>query len=83
LKEQYAQHPEYKVAYDQLLSGPENAATAGPVLGAYGSTTDGMRGAIVNALTGMLQGKQTPEQAVASAASQANAAIQDYNDRIG
>jgi len=83
LKEQYAQHPEYKVAYDQLLAGPVNAATAGPVLGAYGSSTEGLRGAIVDALTGMLEGTKTPQQAVAAAASEANAAIQDYNERIG
>ena len=83
LKEQYAQHPEYKVAYDQLLAGPVNAATAGPVLGAYGSKNEGLRGAIVDALTGMLEGKQTPQQAVDNAASQADDAIQEYNDRIG
>jgi sn-glycerol 3-phosphate transport system substrate-binding protein len=83
LAERYVQEPEYKVAYDQLLLGPENAATAGPVLGPYGSAREGLRGAIVDALTGMLEGKQTPEQAVASAADQANAAITDYNERIG
>lgn len=83
LAERYAQQPEYKVAYDQLLEGPVNAATAGPVLGAYGSAREGMRGAIVDALSRMLDGKFTPEQAVANAAQQANAAIDDYNTRIG
>jgi sn-glycerol 3-phosphate transport system substrate-binding protein len=82
LAERYAEQPEYKIAYDQLLEGPVNAATSGPVLGAYGSARDGLRGAIVDALTGMLEGTQTPEQAVASAAEQANAVIADYNERI-
>jgi ABC-type glycerol-3-phosphate transport system substrate-binding protein len=83
LKERYAQQPDYKVAYDQLLAGPVNAATAGPVLGPYGSAREGMRGAIVDALSGMLEGKLTPAQAVAKAADDANAAIADYNERIG
>lgn len=83
LSTQYAQHPEYKVAYDQLLAGPVNAATAGPVIGAYGSTTQGVRGAVVNGILRMLDGKLTPEQAVASAAAEANAAIEEYNSRVG
>jgi sn-glycerol 3-phosphate transport system substrate-binding protein len=83
LAERYAQEPEYKVAYDQLLDGPENAATAGPVLGPYGSAREGLRGAIVDALSAMLEGKLTPPEAVAQAAEQADAAIADYNERIG
>ena len=42
-----------------------------------------MRGAIVDALSRMLDGKLTPDAAVAAAAKQANAAIDDYNSRIG
>lgn len=83
LAEQYARQPDYKVAYDQLLTGPVNAATAGPVIGAYGSTNEGVRGAVVDGLSRMLDGKLTPEQAVASAAAEANAAIEDYNSRVG
>jgi sn-glycerol 3-phosphate transport system substrate-binding protein len=83
LSEQYARQPEYKIAYDQLLAGPVNAATAGPVIGAYGSTNDGVRGAVVDGISRMLDGKLTPEQAVASAAAEANAAIEDYNSRVG
>ncbi len=83
LVEQYARQPEYKVAYDQLLAGPVNAATAGPVIGAYGSTREGVRGAVVDGLSRMLDGKLTPEQALAAAASEANAAIDDYNSRMG
>jgi sn-glycerol 3-phosphate transport system substrate-binding protein len=83
LEERYAAEPQYKVAYDQLLAGPVNAATSGPVLGAYGSAREGMRGAIVDALSRMLDGNLPPERAVADAAKQANAAIEDYNSRIG
>lgn len=83
LAERYAAQPEYKVAYDQLLAGPVNPATSGPVIGAYGSAREGLRGAIVDALSRMLDGDLTPEQAVADAAEQANAAIEEYNSRIG
>ncbi len=83
LSEQYARQPEYKIAYDQLLAGPVNAATAGPVIGAYGSVNEGVRGAVVDGLSRMLAGKLTPEQAVASAAAEANAAIAEYNSRVG
>ena len=83
LAEKYARQPEYKVAYTQLLEGPINAATAGPVIGAYGSSNEGVRGAIVDGLARMLDGKLTPEKAVAAAAAQANAAIEEYNSRIG
>ena len=83
LAARYAQQPEYKVAYDQLLAGPVNAATTGAVIGAYGSENEGVRGAIVDALGRMLAGRLSPEQAVAAAAKQANAALDDYNSRVG
>jgi sn-glycerol 3-phosphate transport system substrate-binding protein len=83
LAERYAAEPGYKVAYDQLLAGPINPATSGPVLGAYGSAREGLRGAVVDALSRMLDGDITPEQAVADAAEHANAAIEEYNSRIG
>ncbi len=83
LAARYAQQPEYKVAYDQLLKGPENAATAGPVIGAYGAKGEGFRGAIIDGLSRMLDGRATPQQAVTGAASQANAAIEEYNSRVG
>ena len=83
LAARYASQPDYKVAYDQLLKGPENAATAGPVTGAYGAKGEGVRGAIIDGLARMLDGRATPEQAVASAAAEANTAIEDYNSRVG
>ncbi len=83
LAEQYRTKPEYKVAYDQLLAGPVNTATAGPVIGAYGAKGEGVRGAIIDALSRMYAHNATPQQALASAASAADAAISDYNSRIG
>mgnify|MGYP003345265278 CR=1 FL=1 len=34
LADKWRANPNFKVAYDQLVSGPNNAATAGPVIGA-------------------------------------------------
>ncbi len=79
----WAQKPGYKVAYDQLLEGPENPATAGPVIGPYGAKGQGVRGAIVDALTRMLTENLAPADAIKDAATKANAAIADYNSRVG
>jgi sn-glycerol 3-phosphate transport system substrate-binding protein len=78
----YEKDPAYKIAFDQLQTGAENEATAGPVLGAYGARGRGMRGAIIDALTAMLNGGATPEQSVQRAADKANAAIAEYNSRV-
>jgi len=79
----YVQHPEYKIAYDQLLSGAENAATAGAVIGAYGAKGEGVRGAIIDAIARVIDHRSTPQQALTAAATQADAAIAEYNSRVG
>jgi sn-glycerol 3-phosphate transport system substrate-binding protein len=78
----WRQQPGYRIAYEQLLSGPQNDATAGPVLGPYGARGTGLRGAIIDGLTQMLNSDVTPAQAVAHAADQADTAITEYNDRV-
>jgi ABC-type glycerol-3-phosphate transport system substrate-binding protein len=83
LAQKYEQQPEYKVAYDQLRAGAENEATAGPVIGAYGAKGSGVRGAIIDAFAKVVDQRATPQQAVAAAAAQANAAIEEYNGRVG
>jgi len=83
LAQKYAHQPEYKVAYDQLLAGAENEATAGPVIGAYGAKGSGVRGAIIDAIAKVVDQRSTPQQAARDAAAQANAAIEEYNGRVG
>ncbi len=83
LAQKYAHQPEYKVAYDQLRAGPENEATAGPVIGAYGSRGQGVRGAIIDAIAKVVDQRSTPQQAARDAAAQADAAIEEYNGRVG
>jgi sn-glycerol 3-phosphate transport system substrate-binding protein len=82
LAEKYQQQPEYKVAYDQLLGGAENAATAGPVIGPYGGEGEGVRGAVIDGMTSMITGGKSAQQAIKAAADASNKAIADYNSRF-
>lgn len=79
VKKVWADDPGYKVAYDQLVQGVENVATAGPVIGDY----QGVRDAMVDALNSMYTQGTKPEDALARAAQRANAKIEEYNSRIG
>jgi len=79
IKKRWAEVPGFKVAYDQLLAGATNTATAGPVIGDYA----GVRKAVENALTAMITTGTPPKTAIDQAAQRANAAIKDYNVRVG
>jgi sn-glycerol 3-phosphate transport system substrate-binding protein len=74
----WAEIPGYKVAYDQLLTGPSNIATAGPVIGDY----TGVQNAVREAWQRMLSGG-TAKAALKEAAKNADAAMQEYNSRVG
>lgn len=75
----WAQNPYYKVAYDQLVNGPTTVATSGSVIGNYTGVRDAMR----DAENSMFLNGTSPKQALAAAAKNATAAMQDYNSRIG
>ena len=75
----WAQNPEYKVAYDQLLNGPTNAATSGSVIGNY----TGVRDAVRNAENSMFLEGKDPKGALQDASKNATTAIDDYNTRLG
>ena len=77
--------PELRIAYDQLLSGADNEATAGPVIGAYGSGGggEGVRGAVVEGLNSMFVRDLPAAEALAETARKADERIQEYNDRVG
>jgi len=75
----WAKEPGYKVAYDQLVTGVNNVATAGPVIGDY----QGVRDAVLDAEQAMLTQGVSPDQALARAAKDADAKIADYNSRVG
>lgn len=75
----WASDPNYRVAYDQLLSGPTTLATTGPVIGDF----LGVREAVVEGVTSMLTGKQSPRAALAATQRKADAVIAAYNERVG
>jgi ABC-type glycerol-3-phosphate transport system substrate-binding protein len=51
----------------------------GPLIGPFQQVRDAVRAAIES----MLSGGASPDQAMATAVDQANAAIREYNDRMG
>lgn len=79
LSDTYANDPRFKVAYDQLVQGVTNEATAGPILGPMRQ----VRGFTADALQQVLANGADPAEALAAAAEEANAAIEDYATRTG
>jgi len=79
MKAYWDANPSYKVAYDQLLNGPNTVATSGSVIGNYTGTRDAMR----DAENAMFLNGTAPKTALKDASKNATAAIQDYNSRIG
>jgi sn-glycerol 3-phosphate transport system substrate-binding protein len=78
LDQAWADVPEMRVAYDQLVEGAENDATAGPLVG----DMPAVRKAVEEALTAMFVADLAPEEAVARAAEESDAAIASYNERL-
>jgi sn-glycerol 3-phosphate transport system substrate-binding protein len=77
LAERWAQIPEFKIAYDQILASPVSPASEGPVSGAEADVDN----AVQDALTAISNGTSSVS-ALSSAASTANQAISSYNSRI-
>jgi sn-glycerol 3-phosphate transport system substrate-binding protein len=78
VQQRWVEVPGFKVAYDQLVGGVANTATAGPVIGDY----EGVREAVLDAEQQMFGG-MSPTEALRLAKEQANAKIEEYNSRIG
>ena len=75
----WAKHPEYAVGWNQLQQGPLDDATSGSLIGPYQE----VRNAITNGIASMLAGKATVAAALRQAQSESDAAITDYNQRVG
>lgn len=78
MTELWKAEPGYKVAYDQLLGGVDNAATAGPVIGAYQAVRD----VVLAAQQRMLTQGVSPQKALRDAQKLATKAMVDYNSRV-
>jgi sn-glycerol 3-phosphate transport system substrate-binding protein len=79
LQRMWQQDPRTRVPYGQLLSGPTTPVSAGPVLGDH----SGVRDAVVDALTRMLTNNLSLKQALHQAQHDADAALAEYNERLG
>jgi sn-glycerol 3-phosphate transport system substrate-binding protein len=79
IQELWSEKPFFKVAYDQLITGVDNVATAGPVIGPYQEIRD----AVIDELTAMLTQDKAAKAAVKTAADQGTTAMEEYNTRVG
>jgi sn-glycerol 3-phosphate transport system substrate-binding protein len=79
MQDYWAQNPEFKIAYDQLATGPITVATSGSVIGNYTGVRDAMR----DAENSMFLSGTDPKTALKNASKNATAAIQDYNEKLG
>ena len=79
MQDYWAKNPTYKVAYDQLLTGPNTVATSGPVIGDYTSVRNAER----DGFNSMFLESKDPKAALKETADTANSAITDYNSRVG
>ena len=79
LSDTYATDPRFRVAYDQLLDGETNAATAGPVLGPLAE----IRVIVASALQDILSGGADPAEALDAAKEEADALIESYAINTG
>jgi sn-glycerol 3-phosphate transport system substrate-binding protein len=67
------------VPFDIYLNMPANPATEEAILGPFQK----VREAILRGVEEMLSGIKSPQQALEDAASTANQAIAEYNQRVG
>ena len=77
LADTYTNDPRFRVPYDQLVTGETNEATAGPVLGPARQ----VRGVVATALQDVLSNGADPQEALSSAAEEADALLADYAQR--
>jgi sn-glycerol 3-phosphate transport system substrate-binding protein len=79
-KEIIAKYPPFQIPADLFTSETATtAATLGGLLGPSQQVEDGIRAAIES----MVSGSASPDEAMAAAVKEGNAAIKQYNDRMG
>jgi len=78
-KDVVAKYPLFQVPLDLYLNSPMTPATLFPVLGPFWQ----VREAVYRGVEEMLSGAKDPERALKDAASNANEAIAEYNQRVG
>jgi sn-glycerol 3-phosphate transport system substrate-binding protein len=79
VQQRWSEIPGFRVAYEQLLGGTSNLATAGPVIGDY----LGVRAVVDEAMERMFTQGKKPAKALSDAKRESDGVIQNYNDRVG
>jgi sn-glycerol 3-phosphate transport system substrate-binding protein len=79
MRQLWATHPGFKVAYDELVNGPTTLATSGAVIGPYAT----VRKVVGTAEESMYSSGVKPSAALKTAQRQADTAITSYNQRVG
>lgn len=74
----HREFPQFTTARDQVLRSPQNAATAGAVIGPFTQVREG----IENAFEAVVVGGKTPEEALRKAAEDGDRAIARYNRSV-
>jgi sn-glycerol 3-phosphate transport system substrate-binding protein len=78
-KDVIAQYPEFQIPVDLYAKTATTTAALGPLLGPFQQVRD----AVAEAIESMLSGDASPEEAMDTAVKKGNAAIEDYNRRLG
>jgi sn-glycerol 3-phosphate transport system substrate-binding protein len=78
-KDIIAQYPEFQIPVDLFAKTATTTAALGPLIGPFQQVRD----AIKNAIESMVSGSASPDDAMAAAVKEGNAAISDYNRRMG
>lgn len=79
VQQRWAEIPGFRVAFDQLVSGKDNVASAGAVIGDY----RGVRAVLEEAEVRMFTEGKKPRAALKNAEEESDEVIQEYNERVG
>jgi sn-glycerol 3-phosphate transport system substrate-binding protein len=78
-KDIIAKYPQFEVPADLFSKTATTSAALGPLIGPYQQVRD----AVKTAIESMVSGSASPDEAMAAAVKESNAAISDYNRRMG
>ena len=78
-KDIIAKYPQFQIPADLFAKTATTTAALGPLLGPLQQVQD----SITDAIESMLSGNSSPDEAMQAAVKAGNAAIKEYNDRMG
>jgi sn-glycerol 3-phosphate transport system substrate-binding protein len=78
-KDIIAKYPQFEIPADLFAKTATTTAALGPLIGPYQQVRD----AVKTAIESIVSGSASPDEAMAAAVKESNAAISDYNRRMG